>query len=219
MTPYDGLVSDGDPYRRLAGVYDLVVEPMQAGVRRVALEVVRPEPSWQVLDVGCGTGTGIAAYLEAGCSVSGVDVSEAMLEKARSRVGDRADLRLGDGDSLPFSEEQFDLVTTSMVLHEVPEGEREAFVVEMARVSKPEGRLLITDFRFGSLRGWKGPAMRVVSQAIERVSGHYSSYLSFRSSGGVPAVVESAGLVIDEAKIVAGGNLAIFVIRSEDAGR
>jgi ubiquinone/menaquinone biosynthesis C-methylase UbiE len=137
-----------------------------------------------------------------------------MLEKANERIGDRGDLRLGDGSTLPYPAGQFDLVTTSMVLHEVPEGEREAFLTEMARVAKSEGRLLITDFRFGSLRGWKGRVIRMVSNVIERISGHYSGYLSFKASGGVPGVVASAGLSIEHTKIVAGGNLAIWVIRS-----
>lgn len=214
---YDDHVSVVDPYRRLARLYDFVVEPMQTGVRRVALQVLPPSPSWRVLDVGCGTGTGMIPYLESGCSVSGVDVSEAMLEKAEERVGDRGDLRLGNGSTLPYPDGNFDLVTTSMVLHEVPEEARAAFVAEMARVARPDGRLMVTDFRFGSLRGWKGRVTRTVSAVIERFSGHYSGYLSFKAGGGVSAVVASVGLDVEHSKIVAGGNLAIWVIRPEAA--
>ncbi|MDH3458595.1 MAG: methyltransferase domain-containing protein [Gemmatimonadota bacterium] len=201
-----------DPYRRIAGVYDRLIEPMQAGVRRVALEVVPPQPGWQVLDVGCGTGTGMAPYVAVGCRVIGVDVSEAMLERATARLGDRAELHLTDGDTLPFDGDRFDLVTTSMVLHEVPPHARTALVTEMARVAKSDSRLLFIDFRFGSLRGWKGPAFRALSVVIERFSGHYSGYRSFRTSGGVPGVVSEAGLSIDREKIVAGGNVAIYVV-------
>lgn len=206
-------MSDVDPYRRLVRFYDLVIEPMQAGVRRVALQVLPPSPSWRVLDVGCGTGTGMMAYLDAGCSVSGVDISKAMLDRAEARVGDRGDLHLSDGDSLPFPEGHFDLVTTSLVLHEVEEENRQSFIAEMARVAKPEGRMMVTDFRFGSMRGWKGPVVRAVSRMIESISGHYSSYLSFRAGGGVPAVIDSAGLDLEREKIVAGGNLAVYVVR------
>ncbi|MGB8360267.1 MAG: class I SAM-dependent methyltransferase [Acidimicrobiia bacterium] len=205
-------MSDSDPYRRLAGIYDFIVEPMQSGVRRVALEVASPLPSWRVLDVGCGTGTGMVPYLDTGCSVSGVDRSKAMLDRAKARLGDRADLHLSDGSSLPFSDEHFDLVTTSLVLHEVAERDRSSFLEEMARVAKPDGRVLVTDFRFGSMRGWKGPVMRSVSRLIERVSGHYASFLSFKAGGGVPGVLEAADLVLDREKIVAGGNLAVYVI-------
>ncbi|MDH3260667.1 MAG: class I SAM-dependent methyltransferase [Acidimicrobiia bacterium] len=201
-----------DPYRRIAGVYDRLIEPMQAGVRRVALDVVPPQPRWQVLDVGCGTGTGMAPYVEAGCTVIGVDVSDAMLERATARLGDRAEFHLTDGGALPFDGGRFDLITTSMVLHEVPADARADLVTEMARVAKPDGRLLFIDFRFGSLRGWKGPTFRALSVVIERLSGHYSGYRSFKTSGGVPAVVDEAGLNIDREKIVAGGNVAIYVV-------
>lgn len=125
-----------------------------------------------MLDVGCGTGTGLARYAEAGCTVLGVDVSAAILDKAAAWLGDRAELHLIDGADLPFDDDRFDLVTTSMVLHEVPADAREAFVVEMARVARPEGRVLFIDFRFGQLRGWKGPMLRALSSVIERLSGH-----------------------------------------------
>ena len=201
-----------DPYRRLAGVYDMLIEPMQAGVREIALEVVPPQPDWQVLDVGCGTGTGMAHYVEAGCAVVGVDVSAAMLDKAKARLGDAAELHLTDGDKLPFADGRFDLVTTSMVLHEVPEEARVALVEEMARVANVDGRLLLIDFRFGSLRGWKGPVFRALSAVIERLSGHYSQFRTFKRSGGVPPLVGGGGLLIEREKIVAGGNVAIYSV-------
>ena len=201
-----------DPYRRIAGVYDRFIEPMETGVRRVAFEVVPPQPEWQVLDVGCGTGTGLAQYVEAGCTAFGVDVSATMLERAAARLGNGAELHLTDGDTLPFDGGRFDLVTTSMVLHEAPAEARVALVLEMARVAKSDSRLLFIDFRFGSLRGWKGPTFRGLSVLIERFSGHYSGYRTFKASGGVPGVVGEAGLGIEHEKIVAGGNVAIYVV-------
>lgn len=205
-------MSEPDPYRRIAGVYDRLVEPMQAGVRRVALEVLPPRPEWRVLDVGCGTGTALARYAEAGCTVAGVDVSAAMLDEAAARLGDRAELHLTDGDELPFEDSRFDLVTASMVLHEIPSDAREAFVAEMSRVTKPEGKMLFIDFRFGQLRGWKGPTLRALSSVMERLSGHYSGYRSFKASGGVPSVTAKVGLTVEREKIVAGGNLAIYEV-------
>jgi len=203
-------MSAADPYRRLARIYDRVIEPMQAGVRRVSLEVVPPRPGWQVLDVGCGTGTGLDPYVAAGCTVAGVDVSPAMLEQAAARLGDRAELQLTDGGTLPFDGNRFDLVTSSMVLHEVPAAQREAFIGEMGRVAKPDGKLLLIDFRHGSLRGWRGPALRGLSTVIERFSGHYPGYRSFRAGGGVPGLLREGR--IEREKIVAGGIIAIYVL-------
>ena len=212
MRRYSHTMSVIDPYRRIASFYDWFIEPMQVGVRRVAPDVVPPQAAWQVLDVGCGTGTGLAQYAEAGCTVTGVEVSAAMLERATTRLGDEPELHLTDGETLPFDDDRFDLVTTSMVLHEVPTDARMAWVKEMARVAKPNGSLLLIDFRFGSLRGWKGRLLRSLSEVIERLSGHFTQYRTFKASGGVPGVMDEAGLDIDREKIVAGGNVAIYVV-------
>jgi ubiquinone/menaquinone biosynthesis C-methylase UbiE len=154
----------------------------------------------------------MAPYVEAGCVVAGVEVSEAMLERARRRLGESVDLHLTDGNALPFEEGRFDLVTMSMVLHEIPADERTGVLLEMARVTAPGGRLLVTDFRFGSLRGVKGRSLRLVSWIMERISGHYDRYRSFRISGGVPAVAAAARLEVATEKVVAGGNVAIFIL-------
>ena len=201
-----------DPYRFFAAIYDRVVEPMERGVRRRSVELIAPQPTWDVLDVGCGTGTGMVPYVEAGCTVVGVDVSEAMLARARERHGATVDLHLTDGDTLPFEDGRFDLVTMSMVLHEIPAAERADVLREMTRVTAPGGRLLITEFRFGTLRGVKGRALRILSWVIERISGHYNGYRTFRASDGVPGVATDAGLAIETEKVVAGGNVAIFVL-------
>lgn len=202
-----------DPYRTKAAFYDALVEPLQAGVRKVGLRLLPPDPQWEVLDVGCGTGTGLAHYLEAGCAVHGVDVSPAMLDRARERLGEDADLRLTDGDALPFDDDAFDLVMASMMIHEVSGAERVKLLVEMARVTKPDGRMLLIDDRFGSLRGWKGPVLRVTTDLIERLSGHYSEYRAFKAARGIPPLLEEAGLDLEREKIVAGGNIGLYVVR------
>jgi ubiquinone/menaquinone biosynthesis C-methylase UbiE len=205
-------MSARDPYRPIAGIYDRLIEPMQAGVRKVTLDVMRPRSEWHVLDVGCGTGTDLALYADAGCTVVGVDVSAAMLEKAAARLGESAELHLTEGDTLPFDNDRFDLVASSMVLHEIRADKRTDFVTEMARVSKPGGRMLLVDFRFGEMRGWRGPTLRAASWVVERLSRHYSGYRSFKADGGVPSVIDRAGLTITREKIVAGGNLAIYIV-------
>lgn len=201
-----------DAYARLARFYDRLLDPMQAGVRRVALDVLPPDPSWRVLDVGCGTGVALEPYVDAGCQVSGVDLSPAMLAHAEERLGDRADLRLGDGRTLPYDDDSFDLVMTSMVLHEVPAESRMPFLAEMARVVGPDGRLLCIDFRTGDLRGWRGPVMRGVSTVIERMAGHHGHFRTYMTGGGLPVLVRALGMTIEREKPVAGGNLAVWIV-------
>jgi len=63
-----------------------------------------------VLDVGCGTGVFLRLCADRGASVSGIDATEDLLARARTRVPE-ADLRLGDMQKLPFRDDAFDLVT------------------------------------------------------------------------------------------------------------
>ncbi len=51
-----------------------------------------------------------------------------------------------------------------------------------------------------------------MSAVIERFAGHHSGYRSFKAAGGVPGVLSEAGLGIEREKIVAGGNVAIYVV-------
>jgi len=200
-----------DPYRNTARIYDRLFEPLNAGLRRAATKTINPQPGWRVLDVGCGTGTGLVPYRAAGCGITGVDVSPAMLQRARDRLGPDAELQLTDGSGLPFPDGCFDLVTATLVLHEVPLTGRGHFLAEMARVVAPDGRVAVVDFRFGSHRGWKGPVIRSMTAAVERLSGHYDSYRSFKAGGGVGPLLAGADLVVTQEKIVAGGNLAAYV--------
>ena len=135
-----------------------------------------------------------------------------MLAVAARRLGGEADLRLVSGTKLPFQPDSFDLVTASMVLHEVPADQRVAMLSEMVRVAKPGPSVLITDFRFGSLRGFKGPIFKAVSYAIEAVSGHFSGFRSFRAGGGIPGLATHTGVPVVDQKPVSGGNIGFYVV-------
>ena len=75
-------------------------------------------PGRRVLDAGCGSGPLFAALRGRGAIVTGFDSSTGMLEQARRRLGDDADLRVAAlGRPLPFSDGAFDDVIAALVLH------------------------------------------------------------------------------------------------------
>ncbi|GAA3851641.1 class I SAM-dependent methyltransferase [Streptomyces sedi] len=95
----------------------------------------------RVLDAGCGSGLLSAELRDRGAVVSGFDSSAGMLELARRRLGDDADLRVTDlGGPLPYPDDTFDDVVASLVLH-YPEDWGPA-LAELRRVLKPGGRLI-----------------------------------------------------------------------------
>ena len=83
----------------------------------------------------------------------------------------------------------------------------------MARVVKQEGRILVIDYRSGSLR-MKGYMARSLSTVAERVAGrdHYRNWRTYLRSGGIPTMATDTGLTVEREKIVAGGNLALWLL-------
>lgn len=75
----------------------------------------------------------------------GIDLSPAMLEVARGKLGEPADLRLADAAHMPYADDSFDLVTAFLTLHAMPAATRTAVMAEMVRVVHREGRLLLID--------------------------------------------------------------------------
>jgi ubiquinone/menaquinone biosynthesis C-methylase UbiE len=201
-----------DAYGGIARYYDRLLEPMNAPLRAAGLRMHPPVDGMSVLDVGCGTGAHLEAYVEAGAICTGIDASPSMLEQARSRIGERAELILGDAADMPFDDASFDLIFTSLFLHELEPQIRDRVLAEMLRVLDSGGRMLIIDYRDGSLR-LKGRAWRLFSTIAERMAGadHYRNWRTYLEEGGVEAMLPS-GAGTASSKIVAGGNLMISLI-------
>jgi ubiquinone/menaquinone biosynthesis C-methylase UbiE len=97
----------------------------------------------RILDAGCGSGPLLAALRHRGAIVTGFDKSAGMLEVARRRLGDDADLHVAElGSRLPFSGDTFDDVTASLVLHYLQDWG--PALAELRRVLKPGGRLIVS---------------------------------------------------------------------------
>ena len=96
----------------------------------------------RILDAGCGAGPLYAALRDRGAIVTGFDTSAKMLDLARERLGDDADLHVADlGEPLPFSAEAFDDVIACLVLHYLEDWT--APLAELRRVLTPGGRLIV----------------------------------------------------------------------------
>jgi SAM-dependent methyltransferase len=95
------------------------------------------------LDSGCGTGSLAYALAPFVAEVVGVDVKEEYLEAARASAPGNVTFVSGDAMGLPFGYAQFDLACSHRVLHHVRRPE--LAVSELARVSRPGGRILVAD--------------------------------------------------------------------------
>lgn len=99
-----------------------------------------------VLDMGCGTGRFTIPLARAGARMTGLDLTEAMLDQARAKSGAAQvdiEFRQGDMASLPFPDSSFDVVTSMLALMHIPLSDRQSVFNEVARVLKPGGRMLL----------------------------------------------------------------------------
>ncbi len=124
MTAFDTLV---DAYQAGRVGYSTDLYNMLAGFGLAARH--------SVLDVGCGTGLASRPLIENGMRVTGVDPSEAMLDRARERFPG-ATWKVGSAEKLPCETGSFDAVICAQAIHHF---DRKAAIAEMIRAIRPGG--------------------------------------------------------------------------------
>ncbi|HMJ26019.1 MAG TPA: class I SAM-dependent methyltransferase [Pyrinomonadaceae bacterium] len=105
----------------------------------------------RVLEIGCGLGTDGAQFAKAGADYTGVDLTQAAIDLARTRFevsGLKGEFRVADAENLDFPANSFDLVYSHGVLHHTPDTARA--VAEIHRVLKPGGRTVVMLYHRGS---------------------------------------------------------------------
>jgi arsenite methyltransferase len=130
--------------------------------REDILDLVSWRGDEQVLDVGCGRGlmTIAAAKRLTTGRVIGIDIWDAKDQASTSsaitlnnaaiaNVQNKVDIQTADARHLPFENQSFDVVVSHWVIHNIPdESGRRRALAEIARVLKPNGRLLLNDIEF-----------------------------------------------------------------------
>jgi Methylase involved in ubiquinone/menaquinone biosynthesis len=140
---------------RWAPYYDLAVNFTTLGhaglLRKLTVDNALIQPGDSVLDVGCGTGEVILlakTRAKAG-KAYGIDPAPEMIAVARKKAARKKldiDFRVGVIESLPFPDSSIEVVTSSLMMHHLPEDLKVRGLAEIYRVLKPGGRLLIADF-------------------------------------------------------------------------
>jgi ubiquinone/menaquinone biosynthesis C-methylase UbiE len=160
-------------YDRLSRWYDLVEGWSEKPFIAEGLQRLQAQPGEVVLEIGFGTGHGLEALAQAvgdAGKVYGLDLSEGMLNVARSRIekaglADWVDLRLGDAVQLPFESDFFDAVFMSFVLELFDTPEIPLVLGECHRVLHVGGRIGIVSL---SKEGDDGIAVRLYEWAHEQ---------------------------------------------------
>jgi ubiquinone/menaquinone biosynthesis C-methylase UbiE len=138
-------------------LFEWVVDPLLfrgqlRALWRRTVELARLQPGAEALDVGCGTGTlalAVARRVGASGRVVGIDPSAQQIARARAKAARRhapIEFRTGVIEALPFPDQTFDVVFSTLMMHHLPAPLKRQGLAEIARVLKPGGRLVIGDF-------------------------------------------------------------------------
>lgn len=114
------------------------------------LAEIQKEPFETLVDIGCGTAPMITLLAEEypHAHYTGIDLTPAMIDVAKSKNMSNADFVVGDAENLPFADASFDIAICSESFHHYPNPQ--AFFNGVARVLKPNGRLILRDVTFHS---------------------------------------------------------------------
>lgn len=220
----------GAMFDRIAHRYDLLNRVLSMGVdqgwRRRAVRAMELGPGGQALDVATGTADLAVRMARAaeGVRVVGVDPSHNMLEVGRrkvssARLGDRVTLEMGDAEALPFEDGRFDASAIAFGIRNVPD--RERGLREMARVTRPGGRVVVLELS-EPRGGIMGSLARFhVHTLVPRVGALLSGAREYRylqeSIAAFPPpeqfaqMMERAGLRVREVRPLTFGSCCLYV--------
>jgi len=176
-------------YARWAPVYDTTFGKIADAGRNEAVDLVNRRGSGTVLEVGVGTGISLPRYDDA-LSVTGIDLSPAMLDKTRRRVAREkltniAAIEEMDAGAMTFADASFDVVIAMYVLTVVPDPA--AVMAELVRVCRPGGDVIVVN-HFSRDKGVLG--------AVEKAMAPFAEKLGWRSEFPVETVTRTGGLTL-----------------------
>lgn len=206
-----------DPYERIAPVYDFVATAYLRGMHDRMAEMCERYGVRRIVDIGCGTGLLTARLARSFPFVAGLDLSKAMLRRARNKNNSGQPFPLVRGSALepPFAPRSFDAVTYSLMLHEAADGQAE--------------RMLEAGFSLAPLvfvLEWRSPERNLDylltswSHGVEFMAGleHYRGFRAFMRRGGVYGLALRAGAVVKEAVSLRMGSFILAVLERQTSG-
>lgn len=195
-------------YRFYAPIYDFVFGPIVNEGRRLAVSRFPQQPGDRILETGVGTGLSLSFY-QPHVSVTGIDVSPEMLEKARRhflrpRYPQVQDLLEMDVQKMAFPDNSFQGAVAMYVASVVPDPR--AMMREMFRVTEPGSPVLVVNHFASS---------KMVLRRMESCFAPFSRRLGFRPDFSLEYFVEVLGMEPEKVtRVNVGGYWKLLEFRS-----
>lgn len=188
--------------------YGLVVDPILNSVRRqIRSQIVEGE---SVIDIACGTGAQAFQIAAKASRVLGIDLSESMIRYARRKLKKQNTYNLefvvaNATNLIEYRDDEFDVATMSLALHQFPPELYSPVLSEMKRVAK---RIVIVDYTVPLKNNLAG----VASKTIEFLAGkeHNRCFKQYYKAGGLHTILNKNGLKIKSCSEFGGGALSLL---------
>ncbi|GAB6038919.1 class I SAM-dependent methyltransferase [Fundidesulfovibrio butyratiphilus] len=199
-------VTTEEGYDLWADTYDSDANPMLDADAAAVGPLLPPLRGKTVVDLGCGTGRWLSRFLDEGAVATGVDASQAMLDKAREKFGDNPRLRLellNLDTELPLEPASFDLVFSSLVLEHIEDLAH--FFGQLPRLMRPDGLAVVSTMH---------PAMflrDIQAHLMDRTTGEEVRFTSYphQVSDFVMAALRAGLEIEDMAELLPSQALAL----------
>ena len=173
--------------------YDTLIAPNQDRMFGQIKNLIRPAST--VIDVGCGTGRFSFAVADKVSYVTGIDLSEKNIRKAKQNLANRPDPKITFYHSLLSDllkrNLHFDYAVMTYVIHEVDPDERLNLFKEMSQIAD---RIIIGDYHVPVQKGF----WNYLNEIVEYLAGkeHYNNYKHFLKNNGLSGLAHKSGLQI-----------------------
>jgi len=172
------------------------MDPVMRLLRSHVHEFAAMEAGSSALDVCCGTGDQALYYSRRGIIATGIDIDPCMVGAARAKsykLGlKNVSFHTASAQHLPFPDDVFDCASISAAIHENERSDIDRIISEMRRVVKPDGALILVDY--------KVPLPRLISAyfsfVLEYFAGrdHWRCFRDYMDQGGLDGILERHGL-------------------------
>lgn len=180
-------------YNWLTGIYDWLIKTFmpEKKFKGAVIENARIQNGYSILDFGTGTATLsiMASQVNSNAVYKALDIDEKILGLARRKIAKAnapVELIKYDGGRLPFADQSFDRVISSLVIHHLTTGQKLEAFQEFKRVLKPGGEVHLADWGEAS-----NFLMRLLFHLVQLLDGYKTT--NDHVKGRLPGIIKSAG--------------------------
>lgn len=209
------MVPQKENYEFIAKKYDLILGPFLKSIRKKVIEISEVKKGTNILEVACGTGEQAVLFVKNNAIVTGLDISDSMLKVARQKSEFyKKTLKFvsGDATKMQFANNQFDISTITLAIHEMEPLVRIKVIKEMIRVTKKNGNIILVDYTIPESKSFWSFLCKYAIWIVERITGgnHYKNYRHFMKNGGLQKFITKYPFKIKNEVKGFGDNLSIY---------